>query len=103
MTKSEKIRRRIIWHLRHQWRWYDGGNSWISFVQLAKELGITVPVVKRETRRLARSGILFHSWMFNDDAMVSGSGYFLEPEWYLHEPNRSEDPAPDEFSLGDWL
>lgn len=98
MTKSERLRRRIIWHLRHVWIWYEG-NRWESFFALASELGETVPVIKREVHRLQRSGALNYSFMVDYDCRVYGSGYFLAGPWTTHCPGRAEDPLPDEFEI----
>jgi hypothetical protein len=102
MTKSERLRRRIIWHLRHVWQWADGdGNCWKSFDKLAAELGEPVGSVKRETRRMARDGRLKYSFATDGDGCPHGSGYFLtwgREGWTRHVPGRPEDPADDEFT-----
>lgn len=98
MTRSETIRRRIIWHLRFVWRFSEGGNSWKSFEALAKELRLPIVSIKRETRRLAKAGVLSHRVAVDADGIPKGSGYFLAPLWEQHRSGRNDDPTPDEFS-----
>ncbi len=97
MTKSEETRRKIVWHLRHVWRFSEGGNSWQSFKALASELSEDVSVVKREVHRLSRMGAVRYSWMCDGDGMVAGAGYFLTLGWEEHEAGRTSDP-PDDWS-----
>lgn len=101
MTRSEALRRRIIWHLRHVWIWGAGGSSWSSFEKLADEIGAPVRATRREVRRLTRLGRLRYSWMVDDDCRPNGSGYFLEPSWERHVSGREEDPQPADFSTPD--
>ena len=91
-TNSSLIRERIMRHLRHEWRWSEGGNSWQSFEALAKELLIPVRDIRREVRKMARLGRLRYSFMCNQDGVPAGSGYFIEPAWERHVPGRAEDP-----------
>lgn len=98
MTKSEQLRRRIVWHLRHEWVWCEGGNSWQGFKALAEDLGVNLIAVKREVRRLARAGVLELQHMVNADGQVAGRGFFLVFDWDRHVKGRAEDPTPEEFA-----
>lgn len=98
MTKSEQLRRRIVWHLRHEWEWTDGGNSWKGFAALAKELGVSLIAAKREVHRLERAGVLELQFMVNGDGQVAGRGFFLVFDWDRHVKGRAEDPTPEEFA-----
>lgn len=100
MTKSEKLRRRVIWHLRHVWRFDGGGSSWTSFKELAKELKENVSSVKREVRRMSKEEYgsrLTYSFLVDNEGKLHGSGYTLSPAWEKHIPGREEDPRDDEF------
>lgn len=97
MTKSERLRRRIVWWLRHEWQWTEGGNSWQGFKALAEDLRANPVAIKREVRRLARAGVLNLSFMVNGDGQVAGRGYFLAGDWERHRTGRPEDPAPEDY------
>ena len=102
MTKSEHLRRRIVWHLRHEPAWrcsFNDGNTWRGWERLAADLGEPQRCVKREVRRLARSGALRYEFMINDEGYLAGAGYFLDFAWDRHQPGREEDPAEEEFEV----
>lgn len=94
MSASSELRDQIINHLRYEWRWLGGGNSWRSFAELSKDLQSDATTVRREVRRLARAGVLSHGVMFDADGVPAGSGYFLTVEWERHIPGRENDPEP---------
>lgn len=93
LSRSERLRRRIIVHLRTKWRFWEGdGSSWKSFAALARELREPVRCVKREVRRLHRSGVLSYGPLWNDEGLLEGRGYILTAEWDEHQPGRAGDP-----------
>lgn len=92
LTKSEELRRRIIVHLRTEWRFEGGGSCWKSFAKLALELREPVRCVKREVRRLHEMGVLYYCPLFNVDGMLKGAGYILSTHWDDHRPGRAGDP-----------
>lgn len=93
MTKSECIRQQIITHLRTKWRFDNGGSCWYSFSKLAKEIRRPRTSVVREVRRLARSGVLYYTWLCDEEGMLRGAGYLLNYKWERHVEGRPGDPA----------
>lgn len=91
MTKSETLRRRIVLHLRTAWAGVYG-STWVSFKDLAAELGEPEHNVKREVRRLARAGVVYYTQLFTEDMKLNGGGYILSQDWLEHKPGRAEDP-----------
>lgn len=69
--------KRVLNHLRTEWRFDDGGSSWYSFVTLAKELRLSLFETRRAVYELRDVGAVYYTWLCDDEQRPHGSGYIL--------------------------
>lgn len=59
---------------------YSGDTRLLSYKTITKETKLTPIAVKRGVRSLLRAKLVEHSPAFDEDGLVSGSGFMLSPE-----------------------